>query len=263
MIGASWELFLIGWAAAALLMVVLWLIQVRIRDASHVDVGWAYGIALNAALFAAIADGAGSQRALVGVLGAVWGVRLGTYLLLNRIVGKEEDGRYRTLRAKWAPHVNARFFVFFQAQAAFIALFSVPFAFPVVWSHSITPLQWAGAALLACSIVGEILSDRQLAAFRADPANRGQVCKDGLWRYSRHPNYFFAWLSWVAFALVATPAPWGWIAWVTPAFLLLLLFFVTGIPPTEAQSLKSRGEAYRQYQRETSVFVPWFPRRAR
>jgi len=84
--------------------------------------------------------------------------------------------------------------------------------------------------------------------------------RSGLWRYSRHPNYFFQFLTWLAYALVAIAAPWGWIALVSPALILYLILFVTGVRPSEEQALKSRGEDYRRYQHETSVFIPWFPR---
>ena len=95
---------------------------------------------------------------------------------------------------------------------------------------------------------------------QADPATKGRVCSVGLWRYSRHPNYFFEWLIWVSFFFFALPAPWGWTTILCPALMLFFLLRVTGIPYTEEQSLRSRGLAYRQYQRSTSAFVPWFPK---
>jgi steroid 5-alpha reductase family enzyme len=112
---------------------------------------------------------------------------------------------------------------------------------------------WAGAVL------GETVADRQLAGFRADPANRGAVCRRGLWRLSRHPNYFFEWVQWWAYVLIGRGAP---LTLIGPAAMLVFLFRVTGIPYTERQALRSRGEAYREYQRATSAFVPWPPRRA-
>ena len=84
----------------------------------------------------------------------------------------------------------------------------------------------------------------------------GKTIRSGLWRYSRHPNYFFQWLAWIAFALIALAAPWGWIALFAPALILYLILFVTGVPPSEERALASRGDDYRRYQRETSVFVP-------
>jgi steroid 5-alpha reductase family enzyme len=107
--------------------------------------------------------------------------------------------------------------------------------------------------------VGTIVSDRQLAQWRANPENRGKTARAGLWSWSRHPNYFFEFVNWCGIALVATSAPNGWIGWIVPAGLLFLLFRVTGIPATERQALRSRVD-YAEYQRTTSVFVPLPPR---
>jgi steroid 5-alpha reductase family enzyme len=101
------------------------------------------------------------------------------------------------------------------------------------------------------------VADQQLKRFRQDPANKGKVCQTGLWNYSRHPNYFFEWLVWVAFFLAAAATPLGWLTVYCPALMLYFLFRVTGIPATEEQSIRTKGEAYREYQRTTSVFVPW------
>ena len=120
--------------------------------------------------------------------------------------------------------------------------------------------EWLGCALWLVALGGETLADRQLAAFKDDPANRGKVCDSGLWRYSRHPNYFFEWLVWVSFFLFALPSPWGWTTIFAPALMLFFLLRVTGIPYTEQQSLRSKGDAYRAYQRVTSPFIPWFPK---
>jgi len=260
MTSSSWLLVLIGLAAASAMMLALWLVQLRIRDASYVDVGWAFGIAGTAVLYALLGEGTETHRVLVAGLGAVWGVRLGTYLLF-RLVGKGEDGRYRELRRKWGGNANRNFLLFFQAQAAFVAIFSLPFAFVAVDGGDVSPLAWIGAALAALSIAGEVTADAQLAVWRAKQENRDKTARIGLWNASRHPNYFFEWLHWVAWALIALGSPWGWIAIAVPAFLLYLLLFVTGIPAAEQQALRSRGDDYRRYQEQVSVFVPWFPRR--
>ncbi|MGL6279345.1 MAG: DUF1295 domain-containing protein, partial [Gaiella sp.] len=246
------------------LMVVMWVIAVRIGDASHVDVAWAYATGGLGVLYALLGSGSAAHRILVAVLASIWGLRLGTYLLTNRIIGKPEDGRYQELRRRWAPNVNRAFFVFFQAQAGFAAVFSLPFLFVAQdQDSSITLLAWIGAAVALVSIALVAVSDRQLAAWRGDPANKGKTCRAGLWGWSRHPNYFFEWLHWVAWAVIALTAPYGWIALAVPIFLLALLFRVTGIPETEAQALRSRGDDYRRYQQEVSVFVPRPPRAAR
>ena len=263
MIGTVWGLLLVGATLACSAMVVLWVVQLRTENASHVDVAWAVLIACAAILYAFLADGGAGHRALAVVLATVWGFRLGGYLLVNRVLGKEEDGRYRALRTKWGERANPNFFLFFQLQALFVVFFSLPFAFisldPVA---GLGTTEWAGGLAWAAGNVGTIASDRQLAVWRADPANEGKTARHGLWSWSRHANYFFEWITWCGVALAATAAPWGWIAWIVPAGLLFLLFRVTGIPATEAQALRSRAD-YAEYQRTTSVFVPIPPRRAR
>ncbi len=265
MVSSAWVLLGIDAAFVCGVMLVGWIVQVAIRDATHVDVLWAYNLGALAVLDPVLADGSDCHRILIGVLVGLWSLRLGTYLVVNRIVRAHgEDRRYQELRAKWSPRANLRFFVFFQAQAGFDLIFSIPILAAVYNHHGpLSALEWAGAALWLVAISGESLADLQLARWKANPENRGKTCRAGLWRYSRHPNYFFEWLIWCAYALIALAADWGWVALFVPAFLLFLLFFVTGIPPAEEAALKSRGDDYRRYQQETSVFVPWFPKRAK
>jgi len=260
-IGSVWGLLLIGAVLASSVMGVLWVVQVRIGDASHVDVAWAVLIACAALLYALLADGDVAYRVLAAVLASTWGFRLGAYLFFNRILGKEEDGRYRSLREKWGARANRNFCRFFQFQALFVVYFSLPFAFITLEPESgFGALVWIGIVVWAVGNVGTIVSDRQLATWRGDPANKGKTARRGLWSWSRHPNYFFEWINWCGIALVATATPSGWIAWIVPAGLLFLLFRVTGIPATERQALRTRAD-YAEYQRTTSVFVPVPPRR--
>ena len=261
MIGSVWGLLVVGAILASSAMALMWLIQVRILDASHVDAAWAVLIACCAIAYALLADGDVAHRVLAAALASIWGFRLGGYLLFNRVLGKEEDGRYQELRRRWAPHANRNFFVFFQAQALFVVFFSLPFAFISLESGSgFGALVWIGIAVWAIGNVGTILSDYQLAQWRKNSENKGKTARGGLWGWSRHPNYFFEWVNWCGVALVASATPWGWISWLVPAGLLYLLFKVTGIPETEAQALRSRDD-YAEYQRTTSVFVPLPPRR--
>jgi steroid 5-alpha reductase family enzyme len=259
-IGSIWGLLVVGAVMASVAMALSWALAVRIRDASHVDVAWAILVACCALLYAALADGSGAHRVLAAALASLWGFRLGLYLLFDRVLGKEEDGRYRALRDKWGERATHRFFWFFQLQAAGVVLFSLPFALVALDAGEVGVLEWKGVLLWALGNVGVVMADLQLARWRASPANRGRTMRSGLWAWSRHPNYFFELLTWCGVALVATAAPWGWAAWVVPAALLLLLFRVTGVPPTEAQALRSR-EDYAEYQRTTSVFVPLPPKR--
>ena len=261
MIGSIWGLLAVGAVLASVAMALLCALQVRIRDASHVDVAWAILIACAALAYALLADGDVAHRALAALMASIWGFRLGLYLLFTRVLGKDEDGRYQELRGKWGENANRNFFWFFQFQAALVVFFSLPYAFVTLDSaNSLGMLEWAGAAIWAIGNFGVITSDWQLSRWRSNPANKGKTARNGLWSWSRHPNYFFEWVTWLGVALVASASPWGWMSWLVPAVLLYLLLRVTGIPPTEKQALRSRSD-YAEYQRTTRPFVPLPPRK--
>ena len=257
-----WDLVAAGTGACAVVMLILWVLAWRHRDAGLVDVGWAACLGGLAVAWAVFADGSALQRTLAGALGGLWGLRLSLHLLTDRVLGaKQEDGRYKAMREHFGANANLHFLWFFQAQAVLAVALSLVFLLAARNpSEQIAPGQWFGLGLFVLAKLGETLADRQLARFRRDPSNTGRTCRSGLWRYSRHPNYFCEWLIWCAFALVATPAPAGLWAWLAPMVMFLFVTRVTGIPYTEQQSLRSRGEDYRLYQRETNAFFPWFPR---
>jgi steroid 5-alpha reductase family enzyme len=244
-----------GWALLAIGFALLWVWHLRLRNAAVVDAGWACGVPLLAAWYAYRLP-SGPAAWLMAALAALWGFRLAGYLLAVRVIGQPEEGRYAELRRRWKTSLPAKFFVFFQAQALLDVVLSVPFLLVARQPRDIGLIEIAGAVVWLVGVAGEATADAQLARFKRDPANRGRVCDTGLWRYSRHPNYFFEWLVWVGYAVAASGAPFGWLAWIAPALILVFLFRVTGIPETEAQSLRSRGDAYRRYQETTSVFVP-------
>jgi len=252
------ELLPACWLALALIFAALWLIQCDTHDASHVDVGWAAGLGLTAAACAVLLPGAPGRRALVGAMGAAWSLRLAAHLYFDRVRGKPEDGRYAALRVSWGARADRNFFWFFQVQALLDVVLALSFLAACVRPGPLGAADAAGAAVWLMAVSGEAAADSQLAAFRADRANKGRTCRTGLWAWSRHPNYFFEWLHWLAYAAMA---PSDWRAWVAPALMLYFLLRVTGIPATEAQALRSRGDDYRDYQKSTSMFVPWFPKR--
>jgi steroid 5-alpha reductase family enzyme len=271
-----------AWAAVGLLcgMTLIWVYQWRHQDAGIVDVGWSAGVGLVAIWLALTTAGADIRSWLVAGLNAVWSLRLAYYIWSDRVRGKPEDGRYQALRERWGSRAQVGFLLFFWAQGVLVLIFALsPWAAmqrPTAdqsWlgAWSIWPAwDWAGACwsvwdvlgilVWSAAISGEALADRQLARFRANSANKGQVCRDGLWRYSRHPNYFFEWLHWWSYVLWGVAGGWWWLTLVAPALMLFFLFRVTGIPATEAQALRSRRVAYREYQRTTSAFVPWWPK---
>lgn len=257
-----WTLLLQGWLIVAGVMLALWLVQRKTNDAGIVDVGWAANLGVLAINFALVADGWAVRRVLMATLVSIWAFRLAGYLFFNRVLGKPEDGRYQELRRNRPQGVQAFFFFFFQAQGLLDVILSIPFAIIALdRTASISPWEWIGVAVWLISVAGETLADRQLARFRADPANRGRTCRIGLWRYSRHPNYFFEWLHWWTYVLMACGSPLFALTFLPPVIMLFLIVKVTGIPPTEAQALRSRGDDYRAYQRTTSPFIPWFPRK--
>jgi steroid 5-alpha reductase family enzyme len=258
-------------ALCSLLMLVLWLRQQRTKDASLVDLGWTAGLGALGVLHAVRGDGDPARRVVLGAIAGLWALRLGWHLWTDRIRGKEEDGRYQELRAGWGTAASRNFFLFFQAQAVLDVVLSIPFL--VVAANGATAPGWReglAVAIAAVAVGGETVADRQLAAFRADPAHRGITCRQGLWRYSRHPNYFFEWLHWWAYVPLAIPdlsdgasaAATAWPVLLGPALMLVFVLKITGIPPTEARALRSRGDDYRRYQTETNAFFPWFPRAA-
>jgi steroid 5-alpha reductase family enzyme len=263
MIGQPMLLLLLGTLLVAAVMFGLWLLGVKNHNFSYVDIGWSVNFALLGALYAWLAPGDLDRRLIIATMFAAHGLRLGWHLA-KRIIGEPEEGRYRQLRKEWgrSGNLNLKFLGFFEFQAALNAFLTLPL---LVVSYnrmpSIHPLEIAGLALFVTGIVGESIADAQLAAFKRNPANRGAVCDTGLWRYSRHPNYFFEWLIWIAYAVFALASPHGWIALAMPVLMLHFLINVTGLRATEEQALRTRGERYRRYQARTSGFIPWIPKR--
>jgi steroid 5-alpha reductase family enzyme len=256
-------LLLSALAGLCVVFALFYLLARRINNYGIVDIVWSYAFAVLALFYSLLAPGWPPRRAFIAALAVLWSLRLGTHLQ-RRVLGHHpvEDGRYVQLRKDWAVHFGPKMFGFFQLQAGSVVLLGAAFFVvslnPALRLHG---LELAGAALWLLAFAGESLADAQLAAFKRDPANRGRVCAAGLWRYSRHPNYFFEWLIWMAYFVFALGSPHGWVALIGPASILYLLLRVTGIPLTEEQSLRSKGEAYRRYQQTTSAFIPWPPRR--
>ena len=256
--GAS---LLLVWALAAAAQTLAWWWQQRHRNAGLVDVVWAGGVAGAAVLLAALGDGATMPRLLLALLGGLWGLRLAWHLW-RRVRGEHEDGRYAALRESWGD-APLRWFALFQAQAVLVVLFALPFA-AVASNRTESPgLLWAAVAVWIVSVVGETIADAQLARFRSQPENRGRTMRAGLWRYSRHPNYFFEWLHWFAYVLLAVGSPIAWLAWSGPLTMYVFLRWLSGVPHTERQALRTRGDDYRRYQRSTPMLFPWFPKEDR
>ena len=259
---------LVAGAVLVVIMALLWLRQRQTGNAGTVDIAWSFGTGL-AGVWLALAPIAGAssnstRQILVAVMAAVWAIRLGSHVW-HRVVSEEEDGRYRELRESWGDDLQRRLFWFFQMQAVAAVLFAVPIF--VAARNPDPAVGWTdylGALIWVFALSGESIADRQLARFKATTSEAGQICDRGLWRFSRHPNYFFEWVHWFAYVVIAFGAVadyhWAWLTLMGPAFMLHFLLRVTGVPPTERHLLASRGEAYRAYQQRTNVFFPGPPK---
>jgi len=167
-------------------------------------------------LFALLGPGHPARRALVGVLGGLWGLRLGLHLALRAARGPE-DARYTRLKRRWGGNIRVKFLGLFLFQGLLDLALAWPFLVACLDRRPhLQGLAWAGAAVWAASLAGEALADAQLTRFKARAHDRGQVCAAGLWRWSRHPNFFFQWLAWVGVCMVALPSPLGWTTVTSP-----------------------------------------------
>jgi steroid 5-alpha reductase family enzyme len=258
-------LLIIAIAAAALglLFAGTFALARRMDNFGIVDITWSYAFGALAVFYAATLPGWAPRRWVFAAIVVIWSLRLGTHLYV-RVMSHhpEEDRRYTEMRTRWAESVTCKMFVFYQQQAFSVIVLGLPFLLvarnPATAFH---PLEYAGLVIWVLAILGESLADAQLAAFKRQAANKGNVCEVGLWRYSRHPNYFFEVCIWIGYFVFACASSWGWLSLMCPAGILYLLLCVTGVPMAEEQSLRSRGDAYRDYQRRVSVLVPWFPKK--
>jgi len=255
----------------SLVMACAWAWQRRVNDIGWVDVFWTFGTAAAGAGLAlawAVDGAAWPRRALVIALIVLWAVRLGLHVAVRVARASHEDGRYRDLRETWGSSLQRRLFGFLQVQAAVSTGLAAAVALAANRpAPGLGVGDVVGVTIALLAVGGEALADRQMEAFRRDPANAGRVCDRGLWAWSRHPNYLFEWLGWFAypaFALDLTGAyPQGWWAFLAPAVMFSVLRYGTGVPPLEAHMLRTRGQAFRDYSARVPVFLPLPPRRSR
>ena len=258
------ELEIMGWNLAAVVAMMIggWLISLLQRNVSIVDSLWGLGFVLIAWLTFFLSQGFAGRATLITVLTTLWGIRLSAYLSL-RNWGAGEDRRYGEWRAKsgrkfWLTSL----FKVFLLQAIFLWVISLVLQFG---QYSPTPARFVwldalGVLVWGVGFVLETVADLQLARFKANPANRGRVMDQGLWAYSRHPNYFGEFLIWWGFFLITLSAPGCWWTVVSPLAVTAVLLKMTGIPLTESSIVKTR-PGYREYVKRTSAFIPWFPRK--
>jgi steroid 5-alpha reductase family enzyme len=253
--------------AMTIVMVAAWAFGLAMKNGGWTDVfrTWGTGLALAAAALLPLGPQTAPRQALVAGLMAVWTLRLGLYLT-PRVAGHPEDTRYAAFREQWGARypLNMLFVTLPQAPASALLGLSV-----ILAAHAPAPglnlRDGLAVALFGLAILGETAADLQMSAFRRDPAHKDKVMDGGLWAWSRHPNYFFQWLGWFAYPIIALDPvrPMTWLSLTAPVVMYLLLRYVSGVPPLETQMLKSRGEAFRAYQARVSVFFPLPPKRVR
>ena len=251
---------LIALVISITLMFITWLVAVKIKNAGIVDIAWSAGFTLLTLFYYWITEGWVVRRILISIIVMSWSLRLAMHLFKR--IKKEhptEDARYAEMRKLFGGGANLKFLGFFQIQALVLCLLSAPFCLisenP---AESFGVFEICGCLLFLFALGGEWLADRQLALFKKDPKNKGLVCQVNLWRYSRHPNYFFEWLVWVSFFVMACSSDYGNWTFYCPLMMLFFLLKVSGVPLAEKQSLQSKGDMYRRYQASTSEFFPWF-----
>lgn len=256
----------------AVVMAASWLTQKLTHNTGWVDVFWSYGMGLSGAAVALIPVNADTVNALpvsparrwiVAVMIVLWALRLGTYVA-RRVAGSPEDVRYRDLRKKWGGTFQTKLFGFVSTQAPAALIFAVaPYLAARPQRYEIGVQDILAILIWVVALGGETLADRQMARFKADPKNHGKICDTGLWAWSRHPNYFFEWVVWFAYPMMAISAddPASWLSLIAPAVMFVVLRFGTGVPPLEKSMAASRGKAFDDYKAKTSTFLLLPPRK--
>lgn len=250
------------------IMVAAWGVRMRTGQSGWIDAFWSFAVGLGGALLAlAPFDRAQSARQwLCAALIAAWSIRLASHIARRAASSTRDDPRYAWLAEQWRARFGPRLFLFLQIQA--LCAFGLAVSVRAAAHHPRPGLgvqDAIGVAILALAVFGEGVADAQLRRFAADPGHHGKLCAAGLWGWSRHPNYFFEWLGWIGWAVIAADLsggyPLGWLALIGPALMYWLLVHASGIPPLEAHMLRSRGDAFRDYQRRVSPFFPLPPKR--
>lgn len=249
-------------------MVAGWLTVRGTGNGGWVDVFWTFGTGLTGvvvALWPVPGAHAELRQMLVAALVAIWSLRLGLYIVW-RVTHHDEDQRYVRLKSEWGDAFHRKLlpFMLLQAPATVMLAASIRAAAarPV---DGLRPADIVGLCILAVAIAGEALADRQMREFKRDPANKGKVADQGLWSWSRHPNYFFEWFGWLAYPVIAIDLAGdyaaGWLGLAAPAVMYVVLTRLTGVPALEAHMLRSKGEAYADYRRRVPAFFPRPPKK--
>lgn len=248
---------------ASLIMLFFWLVQLKTKDASLVDAIWALSI-FSAILYVFFSVSLFDYRhILIFVLAGFWSLRLSVYLLLRISKAAAEDSRYRAMRQSMGAYSPLGFFLFYQVQALFVTIFTTPIVIALITPRrEIKGSDIIGLLVFMVAILGESVADKQLMRFKRDNPGKKITCNVGLWYYSRHPNYFFEWIHWLAYPFFSYGSHYFWISCLAPWVILIFLVKLTGIPHVERESLKNKPD-YKAYKASTSAFIPWYKNKKR
>jgi steroid 5-alpha reductase family enzyme len=250
-------------------MCCAWRVQRITGNCGWIDVFWTFGTGAAAVVIALVPlDGIAwphLRQLVVAAFAGLWSLRLGSHILL-RTRQTDDDPRYRAMIRQWGTKAPTKLFWHLQVQALVGLLLAICIMLAARNPAGMLRIQDVVAILIFLTgIVGEAISDAQLHRFKQSAENRGKICDISLWSWSRHPNYFFEWLCWSAYPLLAIEIngtyPFGFLAALAPLCMFWLLTRVSGIPPLEAYMLSTRGADFRTYQHRVSAFFPWPPRR--
>jgi steroid 5-alpha reductase family enzyme len=246
--------------AMAVVMVAAWAFGLAMKDGGWTDVFWTWGTTatLAAAALWPLPGEHTPRQEMVAAFMVVWGLRLGLYLT-PRVATHPEDGRYAAFREQFGKRYPMLMLFVTLPQAPATALLGLSVVLAARDGAPFFALRdGLAVAIFATAIVGEYVADTQMKRFRDNPANKGEIMDRGLWAWSRHPNYFFQWMGWLAYPAIAfhPGLPISWLSLTAPAVMFVLLRFVSGVPPLEQTMLKTRGEAFRSYQARVSAFFP-------
>ena len=254
------SIWIVLFAVTLVIMVPFCVISLKKRNLTWLDVAWALGVAVGAVLLGILSEGHHVRRIVTATIVLIWASRLLQHLIENRVSGAE-DGRYSDLRTAMRQPQWIYVPLFYVVEALFVLMCLIPIQAAMSVARPFgSAFDMAGLAIFALAIGGESLADAQLERFRYCPSNAGRTCKLGLWKFSRHPNYFFEWLHWWTYVLFAVGSPQMLQSLAGPVLMYVFIRHITGIPHIERRSLRSRGNDYRVYQRTTNAFFPWLPR---
>lgn len=240
-------------------MVLFFLLSLYLKDGGIVDIGWGLGFVLVTLVTLYVSGSFYPRQLLMTALVALWGVRLAAHIFA-RSRGRGEDWRYKNWREEWGnSYVVRAFFQIFMLQGFFMLVIAIPIIFVNGFSGDmLAPLDFVGTVVWGVGFFFEAVGDYQLLKFKKNPENRGRIMKSGLWRYTRHPNYFGEVTLWWGIFLVALSVPGGIFTVISPLVITFLLLRVSGVPMLEAKYADDPD--FRQYKKETSAFFPWFPK---